>query len=364
MVKEAGADLHPRAVQKMRRNITRRIRVYAFTAVLLVSAGGDALAAGPVGTMPIDGNGSGSGFTIDHAGFDAGNVALAPCPANSVCTNSIGMTGSDGLLMREVHDTLTDARYIQFIVHESDAVAGDFTYESLVSARDAVDSIGTKQVIDDFGNEFHTTHAMYRGALFGDTGGSVNADTGYPALEMRQVIGGGFQVIDFETTDIPEPYPDGTEQYYLDYFPYDGRMQIVQYGAGEMPDFSYTVLRGLYQPLPGFSPEAKFELGGVTIPIGDEVTATWIGAAMPGGGPGSSPEQRDFGLLIYRAYYGNVGPTNGYDWVPHAEVRAFSLKEDQNDSGQMHNPDHGAFVGGAAILDDFWRDDIFGDSPF
>jgi hypothetical protein len=340
-------------------------------------ASGVVSAAGPVGVMPYDGDGSGNGFTIDHPGFDPGAVTTAPCPPNSVCTNGTATSADDNLLMREVHDTLTDARYLQLIFHDADAVVGNFTYEAAVSAQGAADSIGAKQVIDDPDEEFYASHAMYHGALFGD---SFDA-----SLEMVQQVG-GFQTFTFETYDMMEPDYDPIEDFYMDNFPYDARAQIVQYGAGNMADFSHTIVRGEYQPVPF----GEITIDDQSIMITNEMTATWIGAGMSGGGPGvlladgqtqnhdtRLASQRDFGLLIYRSFFGygptdaNAGGTpdgilNPYFAQPFVplEIRAFSLQRDQNDSGLTYNTGHGAFVGGAGFLDDYWRDDIFGESPY
>lgn len=358
------------------------------TGILLTATSCAALAAGPVGLMPYNGNGSGNSFTIDHATFDRDDVTAAPCPAGSVCTNMTATSTDDNLLMREVHDTLTDERFIQLIFSENDPSAGSFIYESAVSSQGSADSIGAKQVLDDPNDEFYASHAMYHGALFGDT-----AASGFPSLEMVQHVG-GFQTFTFEAFDIMDPDYDETEDFYRDNFPYDARAQIIQNGAGNMPDFSHTILRGQFQTVNGFAflgLGTPFEIDGQTLEFMQfgEVTATWIGASMSGGGPGVLPadgqtqnhdtrlaSQRDFGLLIYR-YFAGSGPTDGnaggspagipypYFTQPLAmEIRGFSLQHDQNDSGLMYNTGHGAFVGGADLLENYWRDDVFGDHPF
>jgi hypothetical protein len=342
--------------------------------------------------LPYDGDalGSGNGFTIDHAAFDRSNVTAAPCPVNASCTNMTATSADDNFLVREVHDPGSGNRYLQTIFAESDAVDGDFIFESAVSSQNAPiydeeegpgGNIGSKHIIDvpDTGDgSFFLSFAMFQGyEHFGN-------DYEHPWIDVTQVVDG------FQTFSMLATIPAEVGQQFI-----GGRLQIIQDGAGNMPSFGHTIVSGAWAPN---VPE--------TLEIGDQVlensggtlSATWIGAGMSGGGPGIDTlapgqtqnhdtrvgDQRDFGLLIYRDW-GNRAPTAGNAGgtpnglldpqftqnappggtnEPLDEIRGFSLQSDQNDSGVMSNTGHGSFVGGADLLVDYWVETIFGPNPY
>ncbi len=344
-------------------------------AIALAFAGGSAMAASPVGTIPFDGDGSGNGFTIDNAGFDFNDVDAAPCPTGATCTNMTATTDNE-LLMREVD--IAGSRYIQLILVDPDSGDGDFTYEASVSSGGAANSIGAKLVIDQAGvtasNDFHSSQAFYRGAEFGASAANNNI-----AVENFQNIGNGFQTFDMETTAAPNQGGSVIA---------NARIQILQAGGAGMQQFGHTLVKGNFQTNAGTLTAGTES---ITFSAGQAVSATWIGGAMAGGGPGvilapgqtqnhdtRTAAQRDFGLLIYRAGAsaqvgaGNAGGgPNGLvepqfsQTGTFIQARGFSGPDPLlQDSGLMYNLDHGSFVGGAAILASDWNDTVFGANPY
>jgi hypothetical protein len=345
-------------------------------AIALAFAGGTAIAGGPVGTVPFDGDGSGNGFTIDNAGFDFNEVENAPCPDGATCTNMTATTAGE-LLMREV-DTGVN-RFIQLIITSPDTGDGDVAYEASVSSGGDANAIAAKLTINQLGlvasDDFHSSQAMYRGAVFGASATNNNL-----AVENFQNIGNGFQTFDMETTASPNQGASLLR---------NGRIQILQAGGGGMQQFGHTILAGTFQTSSGTLTAGDES---ITFAAGEGISATWIGGAMVGGGPGviladgqeqnhdtRTAAQRDFGLLIYRTNNnanspgaGNAGGTpNGLvepqftQAATAQEARGFSGPDpDLQDSGLMYNLDHGTFEGGAAILADGWDADVFGPNPY
>lgn len=355
---------------------TRRRSTPLACAVALALSSGAAIAAGPVGTMPFDGDGSGAGFTIDNAGFDPNDVDAAPCPVGATCTNMTATT-DNVFLMREV-DTGAQ-RYIQAIFSDLGGGEGDFVYESVVSSQGSGDSnqTATKYTIDQDqggGNTFNTGVAMYRGSVFG----AINANNTI-AVEMTQNVN-GFQTMEMETRQAPNIGASLFRQ---------GRFHIQQAGGGGMQEFGHTQVAGAFQTVAGTLTAGSES---ITFLAGQAVSATWIGGQMFGGGPGvilapgqtqnhdtRTAAQRDFGLLVYRTRnaadslgQGNSGgQANGllepqFTQLPDNQVaRGFSGPDpSQQDSGLMYNIEHGAFIGGADILANGWDATVFGPNPY
>lgn len=352
-------------------------------AIALAFAGGSAVAGGPVGVIPFDGDGSGNGFTIDSAGFNVEDVTAAPCPAGATCVNGTATTGD--MLMREIE--FEGTRIMQTILVDTGGAQGDFIAESLVSAGGEADTFAGKVIIDDVARAFFTGQSFYRGELFGASSAGFTI-----AVDVHQDIGGGFQTFDMQTPRAPNANDNPPANY---------RMQILQNPAGQSPAFAHIVQAGTYVPDGGTlaitgaqrisgSPvdEITEEFANpISFAAGDRISATWIGTAgMFGGGPdilladgqtqnhdARTPEQRDFGLLIYRVGGGTGtgdygGLRAGVDAefsqnAPTAELRGFSLANGQN-SGNMYNVDHGSFIGGADLLADNWDEAVFGENPY
>lgn len=342
-------------------------------AIALAFAGGSALAGGPVGVIPFDGDGSGNGFTIDNVGFNFADVDAAPCPVGATCTNMTATTDNE-LLMREVDTGVS--RYIQTILVDT-AGTEQFTYESAVSSGGGANNIGAKVRINDdqvgTSNDFFTEQSFYRGTLFGASGTNNNI-----AVEVFQSISGGFQTFDMETTQAPNQGPSAFRS---------GRLQILQPASGPMQAFGHTILAGAFVTSSGTLTAGTQS---ITYAAGQGISATWIGGAMSGGGPGVilAPGQltnhdtrpaadRDFGLLIYRRDGNNASPGVGNaGGTPTGlvnpqftqtvgttvEARAFSASG-VTDTGLMYNPAHGSFTGGAAILAADWNA-VFGANPY
>lgn len=342
-------------------------------AIAMAFAGGSAMAASPVGTVPYDGDGSGAGFTIDNAGFDFADVDAAPCPTGATCTNMTATTDNE-ILMREV-DTGIE-RYIQLIITDPDTGDGDFTYEASVSAGGQTNAIGAKVIISQLGatpaDDFFAAQSFYRGAVFGASAANNNI-----AVENFQNLGNGFQTFDMETTAAPNQGGSVIA---------NARIQILQAGAGNMQAFGHTLVKGNWQTNAGTLTAGSES---ITFSAGQSVSATWIGGAMAGGGPGvilapgqtqnhdtRTAAQRDFGLLIYRAGAAGVvgagnagGGPNGlvepqFSQLGGAlEARGFSASG-VTDTGLMYNVDHGSFEGGAGILATGWDATVFGPNPY
>ncbi len=339
-------------------------------AIAMAFASGSVLAAGAATyTLPYDGADNGGGdFTIDHALFDANNVTAAPCPTGATCTNMTATQAGGDVLMREV-DTGVE-RFIQFIVTDTGGSQGDFAYEGTVSSGGASNAIGTKVIIDDAANAFFTGQAMYRGLEFGGNSNANNQIT----MEVHQNLDSGFQTFDMMTNNAPNQGASNLA---------NGRIQILQGGAGNMQQFGHTMVAGNFQTASG---SLTIGADSLTFAAGNTVSATWIGGNnMSGGGPGvvlapgqtqnhdtRTAAQRDFGLLIYRVGNngGNAGGTPAGLVQPQftasaiPTIRGFALDPDAQDTGLMYNLDHGSFIGGAAILGDNWDDVVFGANPY
>lgn len=343
-------------------------------AVMLAMGSGVVFAAG-VGTMPFNGDGSGSGFTIDGAGFDANNVVNAPCPTGATCTNMTATDVDGNMLMREVD--VNGDRYIQMIIYDPNPIEGNFVSESAVSTQSINNNHGVKIIIDledPVNGNFYTEQTMYRGPLFGSV-----ATNNTIAVEVHQDLDDGFQTFDMQTFQAPNQGLSLLRR---------GEVRIVQEGLsnGRSGDFLHVVREGAeFVFLPGTL--TIDGVGSINYAAGDRISATWIGAFMNSGGPNDIPladgqtqnhdtrtdDQADFGLLIYRARGGTGGGNAGGDptindplWsqaAPDAEVRGFALPLDQG-TGEMYNLDHGSFIGGSDILADNWNAGAFGPNPF
>lgn len=328
-----------------------KLRMSLLTAgSLALLASGAAMAAGPVGTPPP------GGFSIDDVAFDANNVTATACPVGSTC---ITMTGSGGeMLQREVTDTGTGDRYIQTIIGDVNGTE-EFANESRIFATSLQNSIAAKlRVDDDLGgldpdNTFLMEHSFYRGVF--DNSGN------FPALENFQAIGGTFQTFNQEVPNIPNLAANIMEI---------GKVDIDQNIGGAAGNFAYRVLRGAGYAPNDFSVSVTDGNGAsddITIAGGaanSGLTATYIGALMPGGGPGAdglTAAERSFGVLIYRYYTGGQAAQTTQGGAPTEEIRATSQVSANNDSGEMYGQ-HGAFVNGDA-LSMGWDETLFGTAP-
>ncbi len=352
-------------------------------AIAMAFASGSVLAAGAATyTLPYDGADNGGGdFTIENALFDPNNVTAAPCPTGATCTNMTATQAGGNLLMREV-DTGAQ-RYIQMIVTDVGGSQGDFAYEGTVSSGGSTNAIGAMVRIDDAAEAFHTTQAMYRGLEFG---GNSNANNNI-TIEVHQNLDSGFQTFDMMTNNAPNQGGTANQGNPMT----NGRLQILQAGAGNMQAFGHTILAGTFQTNAG---TLTLGAGSFTFANGNALSATWIGGVMSGGGPGvvlapgqtqnhdtRTAAQRDFGLLIYRrnggATMGAMGAAGGApagiqqpQFSQNAAtfagglLRGFSLDTSLQDTGLMYNVDHGSFIGGAAILADNWNATVFGANPY
>lgn len=311
---------------------------------------GAALGAGtPLGSTPF------AGFSIDDPLFDAADVNATPCPAGATCIDMPGSGG--GLLQREVTDPGTGERFIQTIV--ADDSDGEFANESLIFATSQNSTIAAKMRIDQPGavpeDAFFTEHTFWRG--------NFDASGGFPALEMVQTIGGDFQVMTMEVPNIPNNGANMT----------GGSVSIDQGTDDAAGVFAHRVLRGA-----GYAP-SDFSLSvtngdGITETLARTgatpggLTATYIGANMPGVTPDLEDDEQQFGVLIYRFFSANAADgvvtvanttTGG---VATEEIRAISQRTSANDSGMMLDPGAGAFVNGDA-LSMGWDETLFGPPP-
>lgn len=328
-----------------------KLRMSLLTAgSLALLASGAAMAAGPVGTAPP------GGFTIDDALFDANNVTAAPCPTGTTCIN---MTGTGGaFLQREVTDTLSGERYIQTIVGDVNGTE-EFANETSIFATSQANSIAAKlRVDDDLGgldpdNTFLMEHSFYRG-VFDNNGG-------FPALENFQAIGGTFQTFNQELPNIPNLAANIMAV---------GKVDIDQNIGGAAGNFAHRILRGAGYVPTDFSVSVTDGGGAsqnITVAAGatnSGLTATYIGALMPGGGPGAdglSAAERSFGVLVYRYFTGAQAGATTTGGAATQEIRATSQVSGNNDSGEMY-AQHGAFVNGDA-LSMGWDETLFGTAP-
>ena len=326
-------------------------RIYGWMAagVLALAVPGAALAAGGIGTLPP------GGFSIDDPAFDPANVIATPCPAGSTC---IELTGSGGdMLQREVTVTDTGERYVQTIVAQ--AGAGEFANESRMFATGVNNTIAAKLRIEDPGlvpeDAFMTEHTFYRG--------NFDVNGGFPAIELVQTIGGDFQTMTMELPNIPN---NGANMNL-------GAISIDQGTDDAAGVFAHRVLRGA-----GYAP-STFNLSitdgdGVTQTLARTgstpggLTATYIGANMPGGGIGIGDDERQFGVLIYRFFSANaadgaVTVNNTTTGGPATEeIRGISQRTSNSDSGMMAGDAHGAFVNGDAVSMG-WDETLFGPAP-
>lgn len=343
-------------------------------AILLMCGGGAAHAAGPmgVGAMPFDGGAGPGSFTIDGPIFDASDLAAAPCPTGTTCTNMSGT--DDDMLVREI---LLDggARIIQQIIADLGGNQGDFILESNISPDGASDNNASKIVIDDVARDFFTTQAFYRGDVFDGATGGFNI-----AVEVHQDIDSGFQVFDMETEAAPNQQDQGgiaTRS--------GGWFRIAQNAGQRAGSFLHVAMGGSnYTPIGGI---LGIDGDEITYNAGDLISATWIGQQMWNGGPGEgisdhrSADQTEFGLLIYRSgstgnnnsnpIGGNAGgngttndpmfTANVADGIALQEVRGFTLVPDQ-DSNDYLNVNHGSFSGGFNLQEN-WDEGLFGDGP-
>ena len=323
----------------------RHVRNLTLAAALTAMASGAAMAAGPVGTPPP------GGFSIDDVAFNPAAVNTTPCPAGTTC---VTLTGSGGqILMREVTDTNTDVRYIQTIV--GDVANGEFANESVVTTQ-GVDRMGSKMRMEqDAGTEnaFFTEHSFYRGAGFDN-------NTGFPAIEVVQTLGGDFQTFYLETPNIPN---NGAASMAA------GKVDIDQNLGPVAGVFAHRVLKGAGYFPTDFSVSVTDGNGNsedITVVGGNAaggLTATYIGANMPGGG-GTTADQREFGVMIYRYFVGGGGGTTGNTTTGGAstqEIYAGSRMSANDDSGNM-NGSGGSFVNGDAVSMG-WDEGLFGPAP-
>lgn len=326
----------------------RRMAIAGGLPALLVC--GAALGAGtPLGSTPF------AGFSIDDPAFDAGNVEATPCPAGATCIEMPGSGG--GLLQREVTDTGSGERFIQTII--GDVNDGEFANESLIFATSQNSTIAAKMRIDQPGavpeDNFFTEHTFWRGQF--------DANGGFPALELVQTIGGDFQVMTMELPNIPN---NGANMA-------GGRINIDQGTDDAAGVFAHRVLRG-----GGYAP-SDFSL---SVTNGDNVTqtiartgstpggltATYMGANMPGGGLDIGDDELQFGVLIYRFFSANaadgaVTVANTTTGGPATEeIRAISQRTSENDNGMMLDPGAIGFVNGDA-LSMGWDETLFGPPP-
>lgn len=318
-------------------------------AIAFAFASGPALAGGPVGTIPFDGDGSGNGFTIDHAAFDFNDVTNAPCPTGATCTNG-SATGGD-MLMREIDNG--GSRFLQVIIADPDDGDGDFTYEATVSSGGDANAIGVKVIIDDSANQYYTEQAAYRGAMFGAS--SVNNNL---AVEVFQQLfiddNGGFQTFDMETTQTPDEGGSLLR---------NGRVQIFQHKEAPdiVLDFGHTVVTGSYQTNSG---TLTVEDQSFTYAAGNALSATWVRHTLFDDENGDV----DFGLLIYR---GNDGPTigSGNSGGTPAGLLDPQFSQDDTDHSiqgftQVIIDDLPFFEGADVLLTNNWDETVFGPNPY
>lgn len=310
----------------------------AVAASFALSASG-AFAAGTVGTTaPF------AGFTIDDPVFDASTVSDAPCPAGASC---VDLTGSGGeMLQREVTDDLSGDRYVQIIIGE---VNGDseFVNEQII-ATGGTNNLAALLRIDEAGatedDDFFTEHRFYRGAF--------DNNTGFPALELVQTIGGDVNTFSMEMPNIPNQPNNimGT-----------GRIDIDQDLGGTAGRFAHRIVKGTgYMPT-DFTVSVTDgdgvvqEITGEAVDARGALTATYMGATIPAGGG-------TFGVLIYRFFDQVVGDHNNATTGGQAteEIRASSLSSAEGDGGSMNGGAN--FVGGDALTMG-WDEDLFGPAP-
>lgn len=349
-------------------------------AIAMAFAGGTVLAAG---AMPYDGDGSGAGFTIDHALFDPSDVEGAPCPAGATCANGTATDGS-GMLMREV--ALNGDRYYQQIIADLGGAEGDFVMEAAVTTSGENNNYASKIRIDQGigANGFSTEMEFRRGAHFNGVLIPGNGANNFANTFFRvdQEVG-GFQTFHMDSTGNPGGnQPNGGSGIL------NGTIHIVQDPGGSViGHFVHVVKQGTAVPVPGNL--TVDGLGSIGYLAGDRISATFVGMPMFNGGPTTTilapgqvqdhnhrnADQVDFGVLMYRVggQTGN-GAAGGIttsefgaqfsQGAPAQELRAFSLHPDQ-ETGEMYNINHGAFVGGFDLLADNWDNNaIFGPSPF
>lgn len=310
---------------------------------------GAALAAGAVGTAPP------GGFSIDDPAFNPADVGATPCPAGSTCVDMQG-SGAD-MLQREVTDNVSGQRFVQTIIGGVDN--GEFANESRMFATGVANTIAAKLRISDPGavpeDAFFTEHTFYRG--------SFDNNGGFPAMDLVQTIGGDFQTMTMEMPNIPN---NGATINL-------GSISIDQGTDDAAGVFAHRVLRGA-----GYAP-TDFSLSvvdgdGATQTLARTgaapggLTATYLGANMPGGGVDLTADEREFGVLIYRFFSANAadGVVTVNDTTTGGaatqEIRAISQRTGSNDSGMMMDDGHGAFVNGDANSMG-WDETLFGPAP-
>lgn len=311
----------------------------AVAASFALTASG-AFAAGTVGTTaPFE------GFTIDDPLFDASAVTAAPCPAGASC---VSLTGSGGqMLQREVTDDLTGDRYVQIIIGEVDGDA-EFVNEQII-ATGTTNNLAALLRIDEAGatedDDFFTEHRFYRNAF--------DNNTGFPALELVQTIGGDVNTFTMEMPNIANQ-PNNIMA--------SGRIDIDQDLGGTAGIFAHRIVKGAgYMPT-DFTVSVtdgdgvSQEITGEAVSTAGALTATYMGVTLPSGGG-------TFGTLIYRYFAGGTGGTSGSATTGGAaseEIRATSLASAEGDGGSMNGGAN--FVNGDAVSMG-WDEDLFGPAP-
>lgn len=323
--------------------------ILAACAVTVAGTSGVVSAGGPVGTIPFDGDGSGSGFTIDNPAFDFNDVTNAPCPTGAVCTNGTATTIGE-LLMREVDTGV--ARYTQMILVDPDDGNGDFTYEATVSSGGASNAIGAKIVIDDTGFDFHSEQAVYRGALFGASALNDNL-----AVDVYETVGqpNGIQVFDMETTQSPD---EGASLLR------NGRVHIYQYKTDPLTEieltFGHTILTGSYQTNSG---TLSVGAESFTYAAGNALSATWIREIIYDAENGDI----DFGALIYRGNNGATigsGNAGGDPFVFDPLYSQDPTDYEATGISQVIIENGASFEAANNLLDFNWDEDVFGPNPY